>query len=334
MGRPQGCAGGASRAGPQIICAHLLAQLTTSSDCGPPNKRSDPQTNLPAGPGAFNIIPDSVELKGTIRSFSKAAFGALRARVTDVFTSTAAMYGCTASVAWSEVGWVGRWRVAGEMAACRRPQLAAGPMCVNVLVLATTLCRHAAAATPARASASQPSARCCPPPSGALSAARDRPPGDGGGPGRGGKGGGTRKRCRAGPALYVCRWADHDNGSWWGMALFEGRPAPPASSIHAQGRILSFFLSFWADHVWARHDGGRGPALGPRGSTCLRGKRPPAPLPAPRGANRTLLATSPPHPPHPHPPPHPPPPPHTHITRAHCTQRTSRSSRKRCLLPL
>ena len=33
------------------------------------------------------------------------------------------------------------------------------------------------------------------------------------------------------------------HASWWGMALFEGRPAPPASSIRAQGRILFFFLS-------------------------------------------------------------------------------------------
>ena len=34
-----------------------------------------------------------------------------------------------------------------------------------------------------------------------------------------------------------------ENGSWWGMALLEGRPAPPASSIHAHGRVLSFLLA-------------------------------------------------------------------------------------------
>ena len=50
------------------------------------------------------------------------------------------------------------------------------------------------------------------------------------------------------------------DGSWWGMALFEGRPAPPASSIHAQGRILSFCLSFCTQggkglHNWRQRAG-------------------------------------------------------------------------------
>jgi metal-dependent amidase/aminoacylase/carboxypeptidase family protein len=58
---------------------------------------------LPAGPGASNIIPDAVTLSGTIRGFSKPAFAQLRQRVAEVFTGTAAMYRCNASVEWSEV---------------------------------------------------------------------------------------------------------------------------------------------------------------------------------------------------------------------------------------
>ena len=57
---------------------------------------------LCAGEGAPNVIPDSVTLSGTIRSFDKAQFARLRQRVTEVFTSTAALHGCTADVSWSE----------------------------------------------------------------------------------------------------------------------------------------------------------------------------------------------------------------------------------------
>lgn len=55
------------------------------------------------GPGAANILPDAVEISGTIRSLSRPAFDQLRQRVTDVFASTAAMYRCNASVQWSQV---------------------------------------------------------------------------------------------------------------------------------------------------------------------------------------------------------------------------------------
>ncbi len=54
-----------------------------------------------AGVGAPNIIPQSVNLLGTIRAIDHELFGRLRQRVTDVFTSTAAMYGCNATIEWS-----------------------------------------------------------------------------------------------------------------------------------------------------------------------------------------------------------------------------------------
>jgi metal-dependent amidase/aminoacylase/carboxypeptidase family protein len=58
---------------------------------------------LLAGEGAANIIPERVQLSGTIRAFSAEVFEQLRERVTAVVTSTATMYRCNASVEWSPV---------------------------------------------------------------------------------------------------------------------------------------------------------------------------------------------------------------------------------------
>ncbi|PRW20779.1 IAA-amino acid hydrolase ILR1-like 3 [Chlorella sorokiniana] len=55
------------------------------------------------GPGASNIIPQSVNLVGTIRAFDPATFVHLRQRVADVFSGTATLYGCDASIEWSPV---------------------------------------------------------------------------------------------------------------------------------------------------------------------------------------------------------------------------------------
>lgn len=56
-----------------------------------------------AGPGASNIIPQSVNLLGTIRAFDQGTFARLRQRVADVFSGTAEMYGCNATIEWSPV---------------------------------------------------------------------------------------------------------------------------------------------------------------------------------------------------------------------------------------
>lgn len=86
-----------------------------------------------AGPGASNIIPEEVGLSGTIRAFSNPVFAHLRRRVTDIFTQTAAMYGCSAAVEWSEVRAGGRRRGAGNPRHETRapPKLCAAgfPMC-------------------------------------------------------------------------------------------------------------------------------------------------------------------------------------------------------------
>ncbi|KAI3437723.1 hypothetical protein D9Q98_000171 [Chlorella vulgaris] len=60
-------------------------------------------SRINTGEGAANIVPERVQLSGTIRAFSAEVFEQLRERVTAVVTNTAAMYRCNASIEWSPV---------------------------------------------------------------------------------------------------------------------------------------------------------------------------------------------------------------------------------------
>eukprot|EP00873_Tetraselmis_striata_P002422 jgi/Tetstr1/422686/TSEL_013484.t1 len=55
------------------------------------------------GDGAFNVIPDEVELKGTIRASTNEAFRHLIERTEEVIKGVAAAHRCTASLNWSAV---------------------------------------------------------------------------------------------------------------------------------------------------------------------------------------------------------------------------------------
>lgn len=57
-------------------------------------------TKMEAG-GAYNIIPSSALLKGTIRALSTEMLLSLRDRMEHVVTTTAAVHGCNASVTYS-----------------------------------------------------------------------------------------------------------------------------------------------------------------------------------------------------------------------------------------
>lgn len=59
--------------------------------------------SVAAGPGASNVIPDSVELQGSVRALTQETFDRLHSRIETIVTSTADMYGCTANVSWSHV---------------------------------------------------------------------------------------------------------------------------------------------------------------------------------------------------------------------------------------
>ncbi|KAG1676809.1 hypothetical protein FOA52_010318 [Chlamydomonas sp. UWO 241] len=85
-----------------------------SQGTGPPDPRCRPylclakancyKTTFNTGPGAANVIPDSVELMGTIRALTQATFDRLHTRVEEVAAGAAAVYGCRVdSVEWAKV---------------------------------------------------------------------------------------------------------------------------------------------------------------------------------------------------------------------------------------
>ena len=55
-----------------------------------------------AGPGAVNVIPESVQLGGTLRALTKDQLQHLRQRVAEVIQGTAAVHGCKAELQWSD----------------------------------------------------------------------------------------------------------------------------------------------------------------------------------------------------------------------------------------
>ena len=54
-----------------------------------------------AGVGASNVIPDVVEMLGTIRAVTATHFATLRRRVGDVAAAVAGAHGCVAHMEWS-----------------------------------------------------------------------------------------------------------------------------------------------------------------------------------------------------------------------------------------
>ncbi|KAK9797378.1 hypothetical protein WJX73_007694 [Symbiochloris irregularis] len=53
------------------------------------------------GAGAFNVIPDKVQLGGTVRALTREQFDKLRERVREVIEGTASAHGCRAELSWS-----------------------------------------------------------------------------------------------------------------------------------------------------------------------------------------------------------------------------------------
>jgi hypothetical protein len=105
-----------------------------SEKCG----ASGPRCARFAGPGAPNVIPDSVQLMGTIRALDKEHFAWLRRRVGEVLAGTAAVHGCNTSIEWSPTAYPpGEWAWPGlastgraasaALARCTTRGLAWGP---------------------------------------------------------------------------------------------------------------------------------------------------------------------------------------------------------------
>ncbi|KAL6761764.1 hypothetical protein V8C86DRAFT_2531108 [Haematococcus lacustris] len=80
----------------------LALQPVVSRETAPTDGAVISVSRLNTGPGAANVIPDSVELQGTIRALSLATFERLRRRVAEVANLTAATYGCSITdLQWS-----------------------------------------------------------------------------------------------------------------------------------------------------------------------------------------------------------------------------------------
>ncbi|MFN8422399.1 MAG: amidohydrolase [Anaerolineae bacterium] len=89
---------------PVLAAAHIVTafQSVVSRNVAPDDAAVVTVAAIHGG-SAFNLVPDRVELSGTIRAFDDAVFAHLTARIDAVATGVAAAMGCAASVRWGDV---------------------------------------------------------------------------------------------------------------------------------------------------------------------------------------------------------------------------------------
>ncbi|KXZ45257.1 hypothetical protein GPECTOR_56g353 [Gonium pectorale] len=91
---------------PVVAAAAVVMALQTlvSRETAPVDSAVVTVARFNTGPGAANVIPDAVELSGTVRALSGPTFARLHTRVEQVAAGVAAAYGCeVANVSWSAV---------------------------------------------------------------------------------------------------------------------------------------------------------------------------------------------------------------------------------------
>jgi len=88
---------------PVVAAAALVGALQplVSRETAPTDGAVVTVARFNTGVGASNVIPDSVEMLGTIRALTGRHFATLRRRVTEVAAAVAGAHGCSANVAWS-----------------------------------------------------------------------------------------------------------------------------------------------------------------------------------------------------------------------------------------
>jgi IAA-amino acid hydrolase len=93
---------------PVVAAAAVVGALQTlvSREADPTEPAVVTVARFNTGPGASNVIPDSVHLAGTLRAVTVAGFEAHRARVGAVAAAVAAAHRCTATVTWEPVPYV------------------------------------------------------------------------------------------------------------------------------------------------------------------------------------------------------------------------------------
>ncbi|GLI70018.1 hypothetical protein VaNZ11_014752 [Volvox africanus] len=82
----------------------MALQVLVARETSPMDSAVVTVSTFNTGPGATNVIPESVKLSGTVRALANDTFHRLRIRVGQVATGIAAGYGCVVdNVTWSEV---------------------------------------------------------------------------------------------------------------------------------------------------------------------------------------------------------------------------------------
>ena len=87
---------------PIVTASNIVMNLQTlvSRNMNPLESGVVSVTKIDGG-DAFNVIPASVLMRGTIRALSTEALLALQAKVVHIISSSAAMYGCNVTITWS-----------------------------------------------------------------------------------------------------------------------------------------------------------------------------------------------------------------------------------------
>lgn len=85
---------------PTVIAAHIVMALQTivSRNVNPIDTAVVSVTNLNSGTGAFNIIPNTATMTGTVRTFSNDTRHFVKKRMEEIIPQIAAAYGATAEM--------------------------------------------------------------------------------------------------------------------------------------------------------------------------------------------------------------------------------------------
>lgn len=105
---------------PIIVGAQLVGTLQTlvSRSADPLDSVVLSITNFNAGTGAFNVIPDTAEINGTLRSFDPDTRALMIKRIEEITRDTASMLGASASCTFMEGGYDPTINTPEETAQC------------------------------------------------------------------------------------------------------------------------------------------------------------------------------------------------------------------------
>ncbi|KAK9815946.1 hypothetical protein WJX72_012465 [[Myrmecia] bisecta] len=81
--------------------AVVALQPLVSRETSPTDSAVITVARFNTGPGASNVIPETVTFSGTMRALTHEQFNKLRKRITATIQSTVGLYGCNATVQWS-----------------------------------------------------------------------------------------------------------------------------------------------------------------------------------------------------------------------------------------